>query len=118
MEENKLLPTIRSRVWTINIDFPEECLNASKPPQIPAEWAEWFGRNSSGKKGEFDAACLEIQGWINYYIEQGEFAKASNAELLVKMAKQKNTSLSMLQDMAFAVLQGDVACEQIFGSLR
>ncbi|MBQ0055831.1 MAG: hypothetical protein KBS54_06810 [Synergistaceae bacterium] len=118
MEENKLLPTIRSRVWTINIDFPEECLNASKPPQTPAEWAEWFGRNSSGKKGEFDAACLEIQGWINYYIEQGEFAKASNAELLVKMAKQKNTSLSMLQDMAFAVLQGDVACEQIFGSLR
>ncbi len=118
MQENKLLPTIKSRVWTINIDLPEEYLGAHKPPQTPAEWSEWIAKTSSGKKNETEAVYLEIRSWINYYIEHGQFGKASNAELLVRMAKMKNMSLSMVQDMTFAVLQEDISCEQIFGNIR
>lgn len=117
-EENKLLVTIRSRVWSINIDFPAELLEAVKPPQNALEWAGWIERTSGDKKGGTEAVYLEMQGWINYYIKQKEFEKASNADTLIKMSKMKNMSLSMVQDLAYAVLQEDVSCEKIFSNLR
>ncbi len=117
-KEDRLLPTIKSRVWSINIELPTEFCAAVKPPQTPSEWAEWFAKSSTGKKGEIDAVWLEMEGWINYYIEHKQFGKASTLELLTKQSKKKNMSLSMVQDIAFAALQEDISCEQIFGSIR
>ena len=117
-EENKLLSTIKSRVWSLSIDFPAAALEAIKPPQNALEWATWLAKTSSDKKGGADAVYLELQGWINYYIQQKKFEKASNADILIKMSKMKNMSLSMVQDLAYTVLQEDVACEKIFSNLR
>lgn len=117
-EENKLLPTIKSRVWSVNIDLPEEYINAVVPPASAQQWAEWISKTSGGKKGDIDTLFLEMQGWIKYYIEHNNYKKASETELLIKLSNRKNMSLSMVQDIAFAVLQEGIACEKIFSGVR
>jgi len=117
-QENKLLPTIKSRVWSVNIDLPEEYIQPVKAPSSPIEWARWIGKTANDKKTDTETVFLEMQGWIKYYIEHGDYKRASDAELIIKLSKLRNMSLPMIQDISFAVLQEGVACEKIFSGLR
>jgi len=117
-QENRLLPTIKSRVWSVNIDLPDEYTQAIKAPSTPMEWARWIEKSSTGKKSDTETVFLEMQGWIKYYTEHGEYKKASDTELIIKLSKLRNMSLSMIEDIAFTVLQEGINCEKIFGGLR
>ena len=48
-EEDNLIPTIKSRIWSIHIDLPEEILKAHPMPASIREWAKWMdaGRKPS-----------------------------------------------------------------------
>lgn len=113
-EEDKLIPTIKSRVWSIYIDVPEEFVKARPHPATPYEWAAWL---ESGKKAGAEILFLEIESWIKDLTDKGDFRKAADLETLVRVMERKRLSTPMIQDLTFAVLKEGVPCEQIFSNI-
>lgn len=113
-EEDKLIPTIKSRVWSINIDIPEELVLPRPHPKSPEEWAAWL---EESKKSSSELIYLEIESWIKYLTERGDYVKAADLESLIRFMGQKRLSIPMVQDLTFAVLREGVPFEQIFSSL-
>lgn len=113
-EEGKLLPTIKSRVWSIHIDLPEELVKPRPVPVTPEEWAAWL---EEGKKSGAEILYLEMDGWIKFLTEKGDYVKAAEVESLTRLMEQKRLSVPMIQDLAFAVLKEGIPYEQISGSI-
>lgn len=113
-DEDKLIPTIKSRVWSIYIDIPEEMVKPRPHPVSPPEWAAWL---SGGRKNGPEILFLEIESWIKDLTDRGDFAKAADLETLIRVMKQKRLSAAMIQDLIFAVLKEGVPCEQILGNI-
>lgn len=113
-EEDKLIPTVKSRVWSIYIDVPEELVRAKPYPASASEWAAWL--ESSGKAGA-EILFLEIESWIKDLTDRGDLNKAADLETLVRVMEQKRLSPAMIQDLAFVVLKEGVPCEQILGNI-
>lgn len=113
-EEDKLIPTIKSRVWSIYIDLPSELISAKPHPNAPDEWAAWLER---GKRAGAEVLYLEIESWIKFLTENGDYVKAANLETLVRVMEQKRLSVPMIQDLTHAVLKEGIACDEIFGNI-
>lgn len=113
-EENKLIPTIKSRVWSIHIDLPDEIVKPRPHPSLAEEWAAWI---ESGKKSSPEILYLEIESWTKYLTDRGDYATAAKLESMVRIMEQKRLSVAMIQDSVYAVLKEGIPCEQIFGSL-
>lgn len=112
--EDKLIPTIKSRVWSIYIDVPEELVRPQPHPVTAVEWAAWI--EHSGKAGS-EILYLEIDSWIKDLTDRGNFRKAVDLETLARVMEQKRLSPAMIQDLAFMVLKEGVPCEQILGNI-
>lgn len=113
-EEDRLIPTIKSRIWSIYIDVPEGLVKPRPHPTSPSEWAVWL---ESGKKNGSELLLLEIAGWIKDLTDKGDFGKAADLETLARVMGQKRLSVPMIQDLIFAVLKEGVPCEQILSNI-
>lgn len=111
-EEDKLIPTIKSRVWGLHIDLPEELVTPRRHPVSPEEWAAWI---ENGRKSGAEILYLEIESWIRFLTDNGDYVRASDLESLIRIMEQKRLSVPMIQDLTFAVLKEGIPCEQIFG---
>jgi DNA polymerase-3 subunit delta' len=114
-EENKLIPTIKSRVWPVRIDLPQEMAEAKPHPSTDEEWAEWL---SSGKKKEPEVLCLEIESWIRDLVKKGDFIGASELDSMVRLMGSRRLSVPMIQDLAVMVIKEEVPFGKIFGDFR
>lgn len=114
-EEDKLIPTIKSRVWSICIELPGEIVQAKPHPVSTEEWAEWI---ASGKKSNTDILYLEIGSWIMDLTEKGKFREAADLDSLVRLMRSKRLSVPMIQDLTYMVIKEGVPCEQIFSNFR
>ena len=113
-EEDKLIPTIKSRVWSIHIDLPDELVSPHRPPSAANEWAEFL---DGKKKVTPETIYMEIECWIKYLTEKGDYISASKLESMSRIMEQRRLSVPMIQDAVYAVLKEGVPCEQIFGSI-
>ncbi len=114
-EEDKLIPTIKSRVWSIRIELPGEIVQAKPHPVSTEEWVEWI---ASGKKSNTDILYLEIGSWIMDLTEKGKFREAADLDSLVRLMRSKRLSVPMIQDLTYMVIKEGVPCEQIFSNFR
>ena len=114
-EEGKLIPTIKSRVWSVRIDLPVEIAKPKPYPASTGEWAEWI---AGGRKKDPEILCLEIGNWIADLTEKGNYRKAAELDCLVRMMGQKRLSVPMIQDLTYMVIKEDITFEQIFGNIR
>lgn len=114
-EEDKLIPTIKSRVWSVRIDLPAEMAQARPHPGLPEEWAEWI---ADGRKKDPEILCLEIGSWIRHLTEKGNFKRAAELDSLVRLMGSKRLSVPMIQDLTYMVVKEGIPCEQIFGNIR
>lgn len=113
-ENDNFIPTIRSRVWLITIDLPAAMVESRPVPADLPQWAEWM---STSRKPSAEILCLEIQGWSKYLYEHGDFERAQQAELIYRTAMQRHLSVSLIQDLAFAILEEGIPCNEIFSNL-
>lgn len=113
-DEDTLLPTIKSRVWSIYIDVPENLVKPRQHPVSPQEWAAWL---EGGRKASAEILYMEIESWIKHLTDKEDFGKAADLETLVRVAAQKRLGVPMIQDLTFAVLKEGIPCEQIFGNI-
>lgn len=114
LEENNLIPTIKSRVWSVHIDLPEEITTGAPAPDNIGEWARWM---DSARKLSPEILFLEMQGWIRDFVRKGDYIRASELDSLMRIMEQRRLSAAMIQDAAFAVLKEDVSYEKILGGL-
>ena len=113
-EEDKLIPTIKSRVNSIHIDLPDEVVAPQPLPGTSEDFALWV---NNLKKTTSECLYLEIQRWIEYLTIEGDFTAAAKLESMVKIMQQKRLSATMIQYTIYAVLKEGIPSEQIFGSL-
>ncbi|SMG10751.1 DNA polymerase-3 subunit delta' [Dethiosulfovibrio salsuginis] len=110
MEENRLIPTLRSRIWTIV--FPEEdTFPPLSPPSGKAQWMGWLERISSFDREQL---ILELQGFIGFLVQKKLYLKASNLSQLIFLAGQTNLSVSMMGDMVFLLIEEEYPFESVF----
>ena len=113
-EENNLIPTIKSRIWSVHIDLPEEITKPAPAPRSVQEWARWM---DSGRKPSPEILFLEMQGWARDFAGRGDYMRASELDTLIRIMEQRRLPVSMIQDAAFAVLKEGVPYEKILGGL-
>ena len=94
--------------------MPEELVKPRRHPSSPDEWAEWI---ENSKKNSTELVYLEIDSWIKFLSEKKDYRTASALESSVRIMEQKRLSVSMIQDVVFAVLKEGIPCEQIFGNI-
>ena len=111
MENDTLLPTLRSRVRYISI-FPDCRTITDKVPDNDAEWLEW-GKNAK----EIADIVSTLERWSNYALEKrdAELAfKIENIRLLIDTGK---LSKPMAQDLVLLALKEGLTVEHLFGNL-
>ena len=113
-EENNLIPTIKSRIWSVHIDLPEEMTKPAPAPRDAREWARWM---DAGRKPSPEILFLEMQGWARDFAGRGDYMRASELDTLIRIMEQRRLPVSMIQDAAFAVLKEGVPYEKILGGL-
>lgn len=113
-EEDNLIPTIKSRVTLMYIDYPSDLLVPIKQPATAVDFAQWI---RSSKKKNSDALYVEAEGWIKDLLNKKLFFEAEKLESILKIIKHKRLSTSMTQDILYASLKEGVSTEQTFGSL-
>ena len=113
-EEDSLIPTIKSRIWSIHIDLPEEILKGHPMPAGIQEWAQWMDSN---RKLSPEILYLEMQGWARGLAEKNDYIKASELDSLIRLMEQRRLSVPVIQDLVFALFKEEVPHEQILGNL-
>lgn len=113
-DEDKFLPTIKSRIWLIHIDLPEEMMQPKAMPEGYDEWASWMEKT---KKSSPEILFLEMQSWERAFIQKNDYRKAAEIDFLVRIMEQKHLSVPLIEDIVFALFKEEVPDEQIFGGL-
>ena len=113
-DEDKLLPTIKSRIWLVHIDLPEEMMQPKAMPEGYDEWASWMEK---AKKSSPEILLLEMQSWERALIRKNDYGKAAEIDFLVRIMEQKHISVPLIEDTVFALFKEEVPDEQIFGGL-
>jgi DNA polymerase-3 subunit delta' len=113
-EEDNLIPTIRSRVWTVNFTSGETA-NEAVPPQKPAEWAAWIEKT---RKQSLDELAPEAGAWAGYLGGLGEWRASASIRNVIYISQKRHMPVSMVQDALMAILREGVPIGQIFGDLR
>jgi DNA polymerase-3 subunit delta' len=113
-EEDNLIPTIRSRVWTVR--FSEALrVEALPPPQSASDWARWLERT---RKNSLDEIASEADSWSRWFCDMGEWVLAASLRNTIYLSRKRHMPVSMVQDSLFAILREGVRSEQIFSDLR
>lgn len=115
MEEDSMLPTLRSRlrVYRFTSCDLEEFQESSVPAGI-SEFLKWVGRT---KKSGAKELAADLDGWVRYFASRNDFNRASRLGLVCVLARKGKLTPTMIQDLAWAGLEGDVSFEQLFDDL-
>jgi len=114
LEEENLLPTLRSRSWILKMP-PEEVLAPAAPPKNDEEWVHWLSEASSWKT---DAVLLRATAWARWYALSGQFRKAEELDTLVVLFQKTKLSASMAIDLIFLMTREESTFEDFLDSLR
>ena len=102
-EENNLIPTIKSRIWSVHIDLPEEMTKPAPAPRDAREWARWM---DAGRKPSPEILFLEMQGWARDFAGRGDYMRASELDTLIRIMEQRRLPVSMIQGRCLRGAQG------------
>lgn len=113
-EEDNFIPTIKSRIWLVHVELPEEMSKAQPMPRSNEEWARWM---DVGRKPSPEILYLEMQAWARDFAQKNDYKKAAEIDFLVRIMEQRRLSVPVIEDLVFALFKEEVPNEQIFGGL-
>lgn len=112
MEENSMLPTLRSRIRVFN--YTTGRTGAVERPDIPASlgpFLKWAGRTRKMSPQEM---LPELENWAVFLAGQKDFGRASSLDSICMLARKGKLTTPMIQDLVWAGLEGEVRFEQLF----
>lgn len=100
MEEEKILPTLRSRlhIFRFKSPLPKAFENIPKSKEDFLKWLK------SASKMENNEILLVLSGWVSALMGNGEFRKAANLEAVRVLVEKYNVPKEMLEDLLYAEL--------------
>jgi len=112
-EEDNLIPTIRSRAWTLRF-HPEFASEPVPPPSSPSEWISWIERTKKLSQAEI---ASEAHAWSRWLCKAGDWRTASSVRSAIYISQKRHLTVSMVQDAMLAILREGVPIGQIFGDI-
>jgi DNA polymerase-3 subunit delta' len=110
-EEERLLPTLKSRAWTVSLRDGKK--TEKKPvPSSPEEWGRWVEKNSGS---EIDDVLPQFEPWIRHLVESGDHEGAEKAERLRILLESRRLSRTMALDLTVLALKEGIVFEHLFG---
>ncbi len=109
MEDGKkFLPTLKSRSRYDVLTDDENNFNESgilKTPVNKSDWLKWLSENNKNKAElNINKICDDLNGWVNYEIENKNLNLALKLEKIKLLASKNNLSVLMLQDLIILAL--------------
>jgi len=95
LEEDNLIPTLKSRSRTIFIPF-EKHFETMEIPVGDEQWVQWIQDNAG--KG-IDELIEILDRWIDDRVNERDFEKAKDLETIRLLAKSRKLSKNMVFDM-------------------
>lgn len=114
MEKDSLIPTLRSRVWSM-VFLSDDIYPAKEIPKGGREWLDWISRIAGMDRSEITE---ELRGFHKTLVGQGRLRTASELSQLIHTANQTNLSSAMMGDMAFLLIEEDYPFERFFDGFR
>lgn len=108
-----LLPTIRSRAWTISLQ-PAEKTSAFPPPSTAEEWIHWMEKNVDT---DVDGLVAQLSPWIRHEVEKGRPEVAARLDRLRMLLKTGRLSQTMSFDLIVWALKEGMAFEHVFDDI-
>ncbi len=115
MEEDRLIPTLRSRSWFFR--FPqEELIEALPVPDGEAAWLAWIAR--AGQKVQAVDLLAELRGMEMSLASQGLLKEAAGLSQLIFLAGRAHLPATMIADLAYLLIKEDYPFEHISDHFR
>jgi len=111
LEENTLIPTLRSRLRLFQLRGGE--IRGSGDGIVPSNvnaFVQWIGKT---RKLEPKILATEIQEWLEFFLVKGDHFKASNLDTIRLLAEKGKLTTPMAQDLVFVSLEGEVRLEKL-----
>jgi len=109
MQNDTLLPTLRSRVRYVSI-LSDSYMAPDRIPDNDTEWLEW-GKNVK----EIADIVSSLEKWSNYSLENGNAEIAFKIERVRLLINTGKLSKPMAQDLVLLALKEELAVEHLFG---
>jgi len=110
MQNNTLLPTLRSRVRLISV-LSNSFMAPDRIPENDTEWLEWV-KNAK----EVADIVSSLEKWSNYTLENGNAEAAFKIEKVRLLINTGKLSKSIAQDLVLLALKEELAVEHLFGN--
>jgi len=113
LEENVLIPTLRSRLRLFQFrgSVGPEPGGEATPPGVH-EFIKWVGKT---RKLEPKVLAAEIQGWVGFFLGKGDHCRAAGLDTIRLMAEKGKLTTPMAQDLVLVSLEGEVRLEELLG---
>jgi DNA polymerase-3 subunit delta' len=111
-EEGRLLPTLKSRAWTVSLPSGRDT-EKKNPPSSPEQWSRWTEKNSGI---EMDVFLAQFDPWIRHLVDSGNHEEAGRVERLRLLLESRRLSRTMALDLTVLALKEGIAFEHLFGN--
>jgi len=111
LEENSMLPTLRSRIRVFN--YIADRAGSAESPDIPKSlgpFLKWIGRTRKMSPREM---LPELENWAMFFAGEKDFGRASSLDSICMLARKGKLTTPMIQDLVWAGLEGEVRFEQL-----
>lgn len=113
MEEDNLIPTLKSRLAVFR--YPLQ--NVPAPAIAPREREAFMTWLASGKTKKPSELLTELSAWIPALVEKQEHQLAARLETARVLAEKGNLSSAMIQDLAHEAFQEGSRFDSVFDDL-
>jgi len=100
MEEEKMLPTLKSRLHIFRFKLPL-LKSSTNIPENKKQFLKWLKSISNMNTGE---VALVLSGWVSTLVAEGKFNKAADIEMVRVLSEKYNMPKEMLEDLIYMAL--------------
>lgn len=111
MQNNTLLPTLRSRVRYVSV-CTDSSKESGKIPENDVEWLEWV-KNAK----EITDIVSSLEKWSNHALDNGDAELAFKIEKIRLLLDSGKLSKIMSMDLILLALKEGLVVEHLFGSI-
>ena len=113
LENDKFLPTLKSRCWNLALAH-EERFEPEEIPSAERSWKKWL---ESGETMTIEELEKQLHCWETWAIEEGQASLAARVDRLRLICESRKLPQGMMLDLILLSLKEGFAFEHVFDNL-
>ena len=114
MEDNAIIPTLRSRLRVFHFRVCDRGHIPEKAPAGVVDFIKWAGKT---RKNDPRDLISDLENWVSFFVSGNDLGRAANLDLVCVLAERGKLTTPMIQDLAMASLEGEVQLEELFSDI-